>query len=157
MTEIRRGLPRRERSQLVDRITTAQRSENMKRIRATNTLPEKLVRAVVCELGFKSRYRLHRRDLPGCPDIVFPSLRRVIFVHGCFWHAHSRCAVAHRPGSRIRYWGPKLARNRERDARNQRRLKNSGWRVLVVWECSIRNDIQSVRAKIQEFLDTAEN
>ena len=110
----------------------------MAAIKGKDTAPEMAVRKLVHSLGY--RFRLHRRDLPGKPDLVFPARKAVIFVHGCFWHQHasSRCK-ARPPKSRLEYWLPKLERNIKRDKQNQRILKRLGWRVLVVWECEIRN------------------
>jgi DNA mismatch endonuclease (patch repair protein) len=109
------------------------------------------VRRLVHRLGF--RYALHRRDLPGSPDLVFPSRGRVIFVHGCFWHAHGVCrAGRNRPSSNQAYWIPKLNRNRERDAANRRCLRNLGWRVLVIWECQLKNP-DRLRARIARFFE----
>jgi DNA mismatch endonuclease (patch repair protein) len=121
----------------VDTITPAQRSLLMARIRAANTKPELSVRRLAHGLGF--RFRLHRRDLPGAPDLVFPSRRKVIFVHGCFWHRHSRCRFAYNPKSNRGFWQSKFAANRARDRRAVRRLRAMGWSPLIVWECELRN------------------
>ena len=112
----------------------------MRRIRSKGTKPELAVRRLVHGLGY--RYRLHRHDLPGRPDMVFPGRRKVVFVHGCFWHQHddAACKLAHRPRSNLGYWGPKLARNRERDALHRVRLAELGWDVLVVWESQVAAD-----------------
>jgi DNA mismatch endonuclease (patch repair protein) len=100
------------------------------------------------------RYRLHARDLPGRPDLVFWKRRKVIFVHGCFWHRHpsSRCALARLPKSRLEFWLPKLEGNKERDERNKRALTNAGWKVLTIWECEL-NDTERLGAAIRRFLD----
>jgi DNA mismatch endonuclease (patch repair protein) len=127
------------------------RSENMRRITSKNTTPELIVRRLLFRHGF--RYRLHRADLPGNPDIVFVSQCKVIFVHGCFWHAHS-CRVAHRPRTNEGYWSLKLQRNQERDARHLVALKTAGWDVLTIWECELR-DIASVTRKLIRFLNHA--
>jgi DNA mismatch endonuclease (patch repair protein) len=111
-------------------------SARMRRIRKTNTRPEMVVRGLAHGMGF--RYRLHRRDLPGTPDLVFPSLRRVIFVHGCFWHQHDCRLGAKQPTANPGYWLPKLARNVERDLQARRQLARAGWDVLVIWECQTR-------------------
>jgi DNA mismatch endonuclease (patch repair protein) len=108
------------------------RSANMRAIRSTGMRPELAVRRLVHGLGY--RYRLHRRTLPGTPDMVFPGRRKVIFVHGCFWHGHS-CKLGHVPKSNLGYWGPKLERNRTRDEKSLKSLKADGWKVLVIWEC----------------------
>jgi DNA mismatch endonuclease (patch repair protein) len=97
------------------------------------------------------RFRLHRKDLPGKPDLVFPSLRKAIFVHGCFWHQHSACREGRLPGSRADYWGPKLARNQERDRENLANLDLLGWDALVIWECET-NDKPNLQQRIRAFL-----
>ena len=108
----------------------------MSRIRKTNTKPEMVVRRLVHGMGF--RFRLHRRDLPGTPDLVFPRLRKVIFVHGCFWHQHSCRLGAKQPTANPDYWLPKLARNVERDHQARMTLVGAGWKVLVIWECQTK-------------------
>lgn len=111
-------------------------SARMRRIRKTDTKPELIVRRLAHRLGY--RYRLYRRDLPGTPDLVFPRLRKVIFVHGCFWHQHDCPLGRKQPSTNRDYWVPKLARNVERDRSARARLQNDGWRVLVIWECETR-------------------
>lgn len=120
----------------MDRLTKEHRSWNMSRIRGGDTKPEKIVRSTLHRMGY--RFRLHRRDLPGTPDIVLPRHRTVIFVHGCFWHRHPRCKYAYTPKSRQAFWEEKFAANVVRDQRTQRRLRRMGWRVIVVWECEAR-------------------
>jgi DNA mismatch endonuclease (patch repair protein) len=105
----------------------------MRRIRKTDTKPELIVRRVAHRLGF--RFRLHRRDLPGTPDLVFPRHHKIIMVHGCFWHQHPGCGLARAPKSRLEYWLPKLRRNQERDDAAVQALRARGWDVLVLWEC----------------------
>lgn len=122
----------------------------MRRVRAKNTGPEMRVRKLVFSMGY--RYRLHDRSLPGTPDLVFRRPRKVIFVHGCFWHRHARCALARLPKSRTEFWVPKLEGNRRRDRRNMSRLRRAGWDVLVVWECEIA-DIPRLGKRIRGFLD----
>jgi DNA mismatch endonuclease (patch repair protein) len=107
----------------------------MSGIRGSNTRPELAVRRYLHAQGF--RYRLHARELPGRPDIVLPRYRTVVFVHGCFWHRHEGCRFAYRPKSREEFWEPKLEGNAARDARDQQRLRDLGWRVEVVWECEV--------------------
>jgi DNA mismatch endonuclease (patch repair protein) len=124
-------------------------SEHMRRIRKVDTKPELAVRRIAYQLGF--RFRLHRRDLPGTPDLVFPARRKVIFVHGCFWHQHAGCRLARMPKARPEYWIPKLRRNCERDARTQEALKGLGWEVLVIWECEAAQP-RALAARITEFL-----
>jgi DNA mismatch endonuclease (patch repair protein) len=113
------------------------RSALMSRIRSSGTKPEIAVRRALHARGF--RFRLHRRDLPGKPDIVLPKYRLAIFVHGCFWHQHSGCRLASRPKTRGDYWGPKLAANVARDERHAAELKALGWRIETVWECDTRD------------------
>jgi DNA mismatch endonuclease (patch repair protein) len=123
----------------VDTLTPDERSARMARVKARDSRPEMLVRHLVHTMGF--RYRLHDRRLPGTPDLVFPSRRKVIFVHGCFWHQHHDpvCKLARMPKSRLDFWQPKLQGNRDRDLRHQSELDALGWRFLVVWECKMRN------------------
>lgn len=121
----------------------------MSRIRGKNTSPELVVRRLAHRLGF--RFRLHRRDLPGCPDMVFPRLRKVIQVHGCFWHQHPGCRRAHAPKSRLDYWAPKLARNVARDETSQAALSALGWEVLVMWECEVKNEV-ALTERLLDFL-----
>lgn len=121
---------------MVDNRTAESRSALMSRIRGTNTAPELTVRRLLHIQGY--RYRLHRRDLPGTPDIVFPSRKKVIFINGCFWHAHG-CRIGRPPKSRQEFWLPKLERNRSKDVRNRRALRNSGWGVLTVWQCQTKS------------------
>lgn len=109
----------------------------MRRVRSTDTTPERKVRSLLHRLGF--RFRLHRKDLPGKPDIVFPKYSAVVFVHGCFWHRHPGCPHATTPATRQDYWLPKFKRTMERDRRNQRELRRRGWNVIVVWECELRD------------------
>lgn len=131
-----------------DKVTRS-RSEQMARVRATNTRPERLVRKIAHRLGY--RYRLHKKELPGKPDLVFPSREAIIFVHGCFWHRHQGCALARLPKSRLDFWVPKLSANRSRDRRNERALRKLGWRVMVIWECQLRDEDRLV-SRIVRFL-----
>jgi DNA mismatch endonuclease (patch repair protein) len=136
----------------MDRVSKEARSANMKAIRSTGTKPELVVRSLIHRLGY--RYRLHRHDLPGRPDIVFGPRRKVIFMHGCFWHGHGdpACVQGRRqPKSNLAYWLPKLARNKERDAATLSALAAQGWSVLVVWECEIR-DRQQLEKRLNDFL-----
>lgn len=119
----------------MDRLTKARRSWNMSRIRSENTRPEVLVRALLHRNGY--RFRLHRKDLPGKPDIVLSKYRTVVFVHGCYWHRHSGCKFAYEPKSRVEFWTAKFVDNVERDKRNRDALEALGWRVLVIWECEV--------------------
>jgi len=117
----------------VDGLTPEKRSWNMSRIRGVDTKPELLVRSLLHRMGY--RFRLHRRDLPGRPDIVLPKYRAVVFVHGCFWHRHRGCRYAYVPKSRKDFWKRKFARNVERDREVRHLLRKAGWKILVVWEC----------------------
>jgi DNA mismatch endonuclease (patch repair protein) len=119
----------------VDIVDRATRSRMMAGIKGRDTKPERVVRSQLHRAGF--RFRLHRRDLPGSPDIVLPRWNAVIFVHGCFWHRHPGCSKASTPRTRARFWNAKFAGNIERDRRNLLALRRLGWRVKVVWECSI--------------------
>ena len=109
----------------------------MRQVHSKDTVPEKKVRSLLHGLGF--RFRLHRSDLPGKPDIVLPKYRTVIFIHGCFWHRHPGCPKASTPATRRDYWLPKFERTKQRDRINQAKLIKLGWRVLIVWECEIRD------------------
>jgi DNA mismatch endonuclease (patch repair protein) len=131
----------------VDTLTPLERSERMSRVRSKNTKPEWAVRRLLWARGF--RYRLHSRILPGRPDLVFSKLRKVIFIHGCFWHRHPKCGRL--PKSRLEFWAPKLRENRARDLRNQRKLTKLGWEYLVVWECQLK-DAELVELRMIEFL-----
>jgi len=138
-----------------DTLTPPQRSERMSRIRGKDTRPEMVVRRLVHAMGY--RYRLHRRDLPGTPDIVFGPLRKVVFVHGCFWHRHtdSACRLARLPKSRLEFWQGKLEENRRRDEANEAKLRAMGWDVLVIWECCIREKTL-LMGLISDFLGSRE-
>jgi DNA mismatch endonuclease (patch repair protein) len=123
----------------------------MRLIRKRDTGPERRVRSTLHLLGF--RFRLHRSDLPGTPDLVLPRFRVAVFVHGCFWHQHEGCRLARQPKSRPDYWLPKFERNRRRDAANADALKRFGWRPVVIWECEA-NDEQKLRRRLLEVLST---
>jgi DNA mismatch endonuclease (patch repair protein) len=127
----------------MDKLSSERRSANMRQIRSENTAPELLLRKMLHRLGY--RFRVHRKDLPGKPDLVFPSRRKVIFVHGCFWHQHSGCREGRVPQSRRDYWEPKLARNKQRDAAAQTALAALGWKTLVLWECDIKDTAAAVQ------------
>lgn len=119
----------------LDPLTPAERSQRMARVQAKNSKPELVVRKLVHRLGF--RFRLHGGELPGCPDLVFPSRRKVLFVHGCYWHRHEGCSRCRLPKTRLDFWKPKLEANRERDLRNQAALDSLGWKWFIVWECQV--------------------
>lgn len=138
---------------MTDTISPEKRSKNMRAIRSKGMKPEITVRRIVHRMGY--RFRLHRKDLPGKPDMVFPGRHAVIFVHGCFWHQHPdpNCGDARLPKSNTGYWQPKLARNQARDADNIAALKAQGWRVLVIWECQIK-DVSLLKQCLSNFLDS---
>lgn len=121
----------------------------MRLVRSRDTKPELAVRRLLHRLGF--RYRLHRADLPGAPDIVLPRHRKIVLVHGCFWHCHAGCRKATRPAANKEFWDARLDGNVRRDRRNRRRLSQLGWTVLVVWECQIP-DLDRLRRKLLRFL-----
>ena len=133
---------------MVDNRTPASRSALMGRIGSKNTAPELVVRRLLHSLGY--RFRLHRKDLPGKPDIVLPGRRKAIFVHGCFWHAHG-CRIGQPPKSRPEFWEPKLARNCDRDRQNEAALRNAGWDVATIWQCETK-DRTDLLNRLQKFL-----
>lgn len=133
----------------MDTIDPKRRSENMRQIKSRDTKPELLVRRVAHSLGY--RFRLHRRDLPGCPDLVFVSRRKIILVHGCFWHQHLGCRGGRLPRSRRTYWGRKLLGNTLRDEATVKGLRKLGWGVLVIWECETQDEPRMKR-RIKRFL-----
>ena len=113
-----------------------QRSRNMSAIKSKNTKPEIAVRKLLHSLGY--RFRLHRKDLPGSPDIVLPKYKTVIFVHGCFWHRHENCKYASTPKTRPEFWESKFGENVKRDKTNQKHLIKLGWKIIIIWECELR-------------------
>lgn len=133
---------------MVDRLTPQQRSNLMRQVRGKDTAPEMIVRRLAFAEGY--RYRLHRKGLPGKPDLVFPGRRKAIFVHGCFWHGHG-CKIGRLPKSRPEFWEPKIARNQQRDAESAAALIASGWDVLTVWQCETK-DREALRNRIVDFL-----
>ena len=136
----------------MDIVSQTQRSENMRKIRSADTKPEMMVRRTTYRLGY--RYRLHRKDLPGKPDLVFASRKKVIFVNGCFWHLHKDCVDGRVPSSNSAYWIKKLRRNVERDRENIETLRENGWKVLVLWECEVEKwDNGKLEKKIAKFLE----
>lgn len=130
--------------------TTEGRRRNMVANRSTDTKPELVVRRMLHAAGY--RFRIHRRDLPGKPDVVFPGRRAVVEVRGCFWHHHGCFPLGQMPRTRPEYWVPKLAANKARDARNLEALAAQGWRVMEVWECDVRADPDGILARLREFL-----
>ena len=136
----------------MDKITAERRSENMRRIVSKNTSPELRVRKIIRQLGY--RYRIHAKSLPGKPDLVFPALRKAIFVHGCFWHLHPcpTCKDARIPKSRVEYWTEKLDRNTKRDREHLSALRKMGWKAMVIWECQIGRSEKRLTGRITKFL-----
>lgn len=134
---------------MTDKISKNRRSANMRAVRSRHTAPELRVRHTAHRLGY--RFRLHWRGLPGKPDLAFPSRRKVIFVHGCFWHQHKKCRRAALPGTNRKFWRTKLTGNAVRDAAQLATIKKTGWRPLVIWECETRNEKQ-LAARLKRFL-----
>lgn len=132
-----------------DVFTPEQRSRVMGRVKGKNTKPEMTVRRLAHALGY--RFRLHRKDLPGSPDLVFPGRGKVIFVHGCFWHGHDCPRGSRRPKQNADYWSAKIARNVERDARALAALADQGWSVLTLWECELK-DAEALEEQLTAFL-----
>ena len=135
---------------MTDKLTPQRRSWNMSRIRSTDTKPEMVLRSVLHRMGL--RFRVHRRGLPGRPDIVLPKYHTVIFVHGCFWHQHPGCIEAVRPKSNKSYWMAKLDNNIKRDRKNIKALRHEGWRVFRFWECEIEKDPICIASRIAKEL-----
>ena len=129
----------------MDTLTSAQRSRNMARIRGADTRPELIVRKIAHAAGL--RFRLHQRDLPGSPDLVFARWGFVVFVHGCFWHRHAGCSRTTTPKTRTAFWSEKFERNVVRDQKVARWLRRHGWRVLTIWECQCKNP-EAIRNKL---------
>lgn len=134
----------------MDRITKEHRSWNMSRIGGKNTKPELRVRKALHHMGF--RFRLHRKDLPGHPDIVLPKYKTVILVHGCYWHRHPGCRFAYTPKTNVDFWTHKFAENVERDRLNKAELQRLGWRVSVIWECETANR-EMLSLRINEIME----
>lgn len=136
----------------MDKLTPERRSKNMSAIRSKGMKPEMAVRKLIHSLGY--RYRLHRKDLPGKPDLVFGPRKKAIFVHGCFWHQHPdpNCNDGRMPKSRLEYWVPKLERNQARDKASLEALAQQGWDYLVIWECETK-DLSQLESRILHFLE----
>jgi DNA mismatch endonuclease (patch repair protein) len=132
-----------------DYLSPAERSAHMRRIQKRDTKPELAVRRMTHAMGF--RFRLHRRDLPGVPDLVLPRHQKAIQIHGCFWHQHEGCRLARQPKSRLDYWLPKLARNAERDHETRAALEAAGWSYLVIWECETQKP-EMLQSILRRFL-----
>lgn len=130
-----------------DIVSPEHRSRIMSKIRGKNTKPEMVVRSLCHQMGL--RFRLHRKDLPGTPDLVFPKFRLCMFVHGCFWHRHPGCKYAYMPKTRVDFWQTKLTKNIERDVKAEQALINLGWRVVTIWECHTKNR-DLLRVEIQK-------
>ncbi|WP_315727629.1 very short patch repair endonuclease [Bradyrhizobium sp. SZCCHNS2015] len=137
------------RQPLIVRAVDPARSRLMSRVRQKDTGPELVVRSLAHSLGY--RFRLHRRDLPGSPDIVFISRRKIILVHGCFWHRHTGCPKSTTPKTRREFWQAKFKTNRRRDKAVIERLIDLGWKVLVIWECEVK-DLNSLKKRLRRFL-----
>ena len=138
---------------MTDIVDSRRRSEMMAGIKGRNTRPELVVRRIAHKLGL--RFRLHQKDLPGRPDLVFPRYRLAVFVHGCFWHRHEGCRYAYTPKSRVAFWTEKFAENVARDRRNEEALRDLGWRVLVIWECDTR-DYEAISRRLEGAIDRGE-
>jgi DNA mismatch endonuclease (patch repair protein) len=132
----------------MDKISPEKRSWTMAQVKGRDTRPEKIVRALLHGMGY--RFRLQRTDLPGKPDIVLSRFKTAVFVHGCFWHRHFGCKRATMPVSNHEYWRVKFARTVVRDGRNRELLESDGWRVLVIWECELK-DLAALRSRLHEF------
>jgi DNA mismatch endonuclease, patch repair protein len=133
---------------MTDRLDPDRRRRLMQQVKGKNTLPEKSVRSLLHKMGY--RFRLHRMDLPGTPDIVLPVRRVALFVHGCYWHGHG-CRIGKLPKSRLDYWGPKIDANRARDGRKENALAAAGWLVAVVWQCELA-DQDRLACRLREIL-----
>lgn len=131
-------------------ITPEVRSQMMAAVKGKNTKPEIIVRKMLHAMGF--RFRLHRKELPGRPDIVLPKYRTVVLVNGCFWHQHPGCQMSRRPKSRPDYWEPKLDGNIQRDKKNRTELVKLGWRVITIWECELENP-EEIAAKLKNLIE----
>jgi len=134
----------------MDRISGEHRSWNMSRIKSSNTKPEIIVRSLLHNMGY--RFRLHRKDLPGKPDIVLPRYKSVIFVHGCFWHRHKGCKNAASPKTKKTFWREKFRANVERDRKVQKEMKSMGWKIQIIWECEL-SDPEEVRKSLKSHLN----
>ncbi|AJD43576.1 DNA mismatch endonuclease Vsr [Rhizobium sp. SEMIA 4085] len=137
---------------MADQLNPQHRSVLMRKVKAKNTRPEMTVRSTAHRLGY--RYRLHVKGLPGSPDLVFPSRRKVIFVHGCFWHRHAGCRRASTPSTNVEFWNAKFQRNVARDRQKEVLLKSAGWGVLTIWECEAHDTVRIAQV-ISEFLQSA--
>ena len=137
----------------MDVFDKEKRSRVMSKIKDKNTKPEVLVRSVLHRMGY--RFRLHGKDLPGKPDIILPKYKKVIFVHGCFWHGHEGCDKSKRPSANREFWDKKLDKNINRDQKNIAELNKYGWETLIIWTCETK-DIQTLKQKLTTFLESRE-
>ncbi len=135
---------------MADIVSRSKRKEMMSSVKQRHTKPEIAVRKLLHRLGY--RFRLHNKKLPGTPDIVLPKYKTVVFVHGCFWHQHEGCRKARRPTSNVEFWNEKLDKNIERDIRKEAELKNSGWKVLTIWDCELKDEDLLIE-KVKNFLN----
>jgi DNA mismatch endonuclease (patch repair protein) len=136
----------------MDKVNPEKRRWTMAQVKGRNTKPERVVRSLLHRMGY--RFRIQRADLPGRPDIVLPKHRTAVFVHGCFWHRHLECKRATMPVANFDYWKRKFERNVERDARSKTMLESDGWRVLVVWECELKN-LETLRLRLSEYFSNS--
>lgn len=134
----------------MDIVSPSRRSQMMGRIRSKDTVPELIVRRIAHRLGY--RFRLHRRDLPGSPDLVFVSRKKAVFVHGCFWHRHCGCRLAYVPKSNTHFWNTKFSKNLDRDIRVKEELERMGWSVVVIWQCETADQV-GLEIKLRNNLD----
>jgi DNA mismatch endonuclease, patch repair protein len=137
----------------MDFLTKKKRSALMSHVRGKNTKPELAVRRIVRRLGYT--FRMYDQSLPARPDLVFPSMQKVIFIHGCFWHRHYRCQKATMPKTRVAFWRNKFKQNKLRDRSKLKQLRGQGWKALTVWECETRFP-EKIRDRIQQYLETPE-
>lgn len=136
-----------------DIFSSRKRSQIMSNISGKNTKPEIIIRKITHRLGY--RFRLHGKDLPGKPDIVFPKYKKVIFVNGCFWHGHIKCSRSKLPATRKKFWKDKIEGNKKRDKANKIKLKKLGWDYLVIWQCQIKqSNYEKIGIKVSAFLES---
>lgn len=135
---------------MTDRISKEHRSWNMSRIKGKNTKPELAVRSLLHRMGY--RFRIHQKNLPGSPDIVLAKYKTILFIHGCFWHRHKDCKYMYTPKSRIEFWNEKFKGTIKRDKLHKKSLKEMGWKVHVIWECEIGENISKLERRLINFL-----
>lgn len=139
---------------MADRLSPAARSRHMSRIKRAGTHPEMIVRKLLHSMGY--RFRTQWRPAPGRPDVAFPGRRKIIYVHGCFWHQHDQCRISHVPQTRPDFWRGKFERNKARDQQNLKDATSEGWEALVIWECNTR-DLSALRLTLAEFVGATRN